>query len=150
MEPSDTSAPIRLPASGVQRLVLAVSAAGAVVTLCWAALQVRTARDEARLAREAGPAKPAPAASPAPGDLSGRIAGLEQELTEEKSRAHQFRQEAGAAAARIAELEKVIAFLRQENDAAQKTIERLSSLEPPSTPENNPVQTNTLNKSRDR
>ena len=48
MEPSDTSAPIRLPASGVQRLVLAVSAAGAVVTLCWAALQVRTARDEAR------------------------------------------------------------------------------------------------------
>ena len=71
MESSATSAPIRLPFSGTQRLVLAVSAAGAVVTLCWAALQVRAAKDEARQARENAPAAPAPGHGPASVATSG-------------------------------------------------------------------------------
>jgi hypothetical protein len=145
MDHPTSSAPIRPPASGAQRLVLAVSAAGAMVTLCWAALQVRAAKDEARLAREHSLAAPAPA----PPDLSEKVSDLERRLAQEQSRREQS---AGDAAAQIKELEKVITFLRQENEAAQKTIERLSGLERGGTggPEIQPIQTNTLNKSRDR
>jgi len=146
MESSATPAPIRLSFSGTQRLVLAIAAAGAVVTLCWAALQVRTAKDEARQARENPPVSPATAPVTASGH-SGALADLERRLAEEKSRSQLAATEA---AARIGELEKVIAFLRQENEAAQKTIERLSGVDRVSTPESQPVQTNTLNKSRDR
>lgn len=146
MELPSTSAPLRFAASGTQRLVLAISAAGTVVTLCWAALQVRAARDEARQARENPPAAPVPAI-PDVQDSRSKLVDLERRLAEEKSRSEQA---SGEAAGRIRELEKVIAFLRQENEAAQKTIERLSGVERPTAPDVEPVQTNTLNKSRDR
>ena len=115
--------------AGIHRLVLAASAAGAVMTLCWAALQVRAAKDEARQAREQLAAAPAPDphTSTSPGGLEPRLA--EREVLAE------------AAAARVKELESVIAFLRRENEAAQKTIERLSGLERGAQPPPEPVKT---------
>jgi hypothetical protein len=147
MDQPHSPAPLRPPLSGPQRLVLAVSAAGAVVTLCWAGLQVRAAKDEARHARETLPATtPIPAVAPA--DLTGRVADLERRLQEMAS----VRQQAADdAAAQIKQRDEIIVFLRQENEAAQKTIKRLSGLESgPASPEEQPVQTNTLQKTRDR
>lgn len=105
--------------SRTHRLVLAAAAAGAVMTLCWAALQVRAAKEELRQVRNV-----TSAASPAPPD---RSADLARRLAELESRTRRAEAEA---ATRAAELETVIEFLRQENTAAQQTIERLSSPAP--------------------
>jgi len=104
------------------RLVLAGAAAGAVMTLCWAALQVRAAKDEVRQLRVQPPAWSA--APDRTGELARRLADAE---------ARAGRAEAEAAL-RVAELEKVIEFLRQENAAAQQTIERLSGQTPAGEP----------------
>lgn len=126
--------------TGIHRLILATSAAGALATLCWAALQVRTARAEVRrlqeqLAAQASPAQPGPASvqSAAATVPDHRVSSAE---TRQKQAADTF-------AARITELESVIAFLRQENTAAQQTIERLSRARPePAPPERvEPVRT---------
>ena len=147
MEPSAHPAPRRSALSGPQRLLLAVSAAGAVLTLCWAALQVRAAREESRQAREALQAKPSPPpALPAP-DLSARVADLESQLRSELAKREHESKESGD---RIRELEKVVTFLRQENEASQKTIERLSGVERDAATVAQPVQTSNPGKSRDR
>jgi hypothetical protein len=105
--------------SRTHRLVLAGAAAGAVMTLCWAALQVRAAKQELRQLRS-GTSAVSPTAS-------DRSAELERRLSELESRTRRTEAEA---ATRAAELETVIDFLRQENTAAQQTIERLSSPAP--------------------
>ena len=128
--------------AGIHRLVLAASAAGAVMTLCWAALQVRAAKDEARQARAQLAAAPAPVHQ-----YSGSLTDLGQQLNASES---ERKLVAEAAAARVKELESVIAFLRQENEAAQKTIERLSGLERGTPPAQQPVKTNTPGKNPDR
>lgn len=118
-----TPPPTPSPA-GVHRLILAASAAGALATLCWAALQVRAARAEVRQLQEkiAGLSpghKAAPPSADNTADLARRIAAAESQQKQADTRA----------AARVAELESLITFLRQENTAAQKTIERLSGLQ---------------------
>ena len=116
--------------TGIHRLILAASAAGALATLCWAGLQLRAARSEVRQLQEklAGMA-PAPNPAPPPGDstadLARRLAAAEA----------QQKQAADKSAARLAELESVIIVLRKENTAAQQTIERLSSLQTETAPE---------------
>ncbi len=116
---------LRPPAfSLTHRLVLAAAAAGTVMTLCWAALQVRAAKDELRQVRAAQPAAPA---------APDRTAELERRLAEAEARAQRAETES---ALRAAEMERIIDFLRQENAAAQQTIERLSNPAPPERPEN--------------
>ena len=115
--------------SGIHRLILAASAAGALATLCWAALQVRTARAEIRQLEERLAAQavrqpvPAPLSDADKDDLARRLAAAES----------LHKQASDQSAARIAELENVISFLRQENTAAQQTIERLRT--PPPEPD---------------
>ena len=119
MEPPASAKPSH---TRLHRLVLAGAAAGAVMTLCWAALQVRAAREELRQLR----AQPAPVVFPPDGTKH-----LERRLAEAESRASQA---ASEAAAREREMARVIDFLRQENAAAQKTIERLSDPGPAAEP----------------
>ena len=109
--------------TGIHRLILAASAAGALATLCWAGLQVRAARSEVRQLQETlagfSPAqKPATPPRDDTADFARRLAAESQQ-----------KQAAVKSASRVAELESVILFLREENTAAQKTIERLSSLQ---------------------
>ena len=126
--------------TGTHRLILAASAAGALATLCWAGLQLRAAKSEARQlqdqlavlsrSREAPESPPDSSAA----DLARRLAAadsLHKHLAEK-------------AAARVTELENVIIFLRQENTAAQQTIERLSRPEPesPTRAKATPVKSN--------
>lgn len=116
--------------TGTHRLILAASAAGALATLCWAGLQVRAAKSEARLlqdqlaelSRSHEVLESPPDSSAA--DLARRLAAADslQKHTADK------------AAARVTELENVIIFLRQENTAAQQTIVRLSRPEPDTSP----------------
>ena len=126
MEPPASAKPSH---SRLHRLVLAGAAAGAVMTLCWAALQVRAAQEEVRQLRAR------PAAVPAVPDST---VNLEHRLAEADSRASRA---ASDAAAREKEMERVIEFLRQENAAAQKTIERLSGHERDPGPAAQPVKT---------
>lgn len=121
----DATPPAAAPRSshtGTHRLILAASAGGALATLCWAGLQLRAAKSEVRLVQEQlaelTRAKGPPAIPPDGGaaDLSRRLAAAESLQ----------KQTADKAAARLKELESVIIFLRQENTAAQQTIERLS------------------------
>ena len=114
--------------TGTHRLILAASAAIALATLCWAGLQLRAARSEVRdlkeqlaeLSRTQG--APATAGDGSAADLARRLAAADslQKHTADKS------------AARVTELENIIIFLRQENTAAQQTIERLSQPPPDS------------------
>jgi uncharacterized protein HemX len=120
MHPSALKEAPQAPAlSRTHRLVLAAAAAGAVMTLCWAALQVRAAKEELRQLQS----KAAAASSAAP----ERTAELERRLADLESRTRRTEAEA---ATRAAELETVIEFLRQENIAAQQTIERLNNPAP--------------------
>lgn len=104
--------------SGWHRLVLAGAAAVALATLCWAGLQVRDARAEIHRLRQEP--KPAPAVD------ASRLTEVERRLAESAARE---KQHAADHTARVKELESVIEFLRQENAAAQKTIERLTKPE---------------------
>ena len=126
--------------TGIHRLILATSAAGALATLCWAALQVRSARAEVRrlqeqLAMQPPRTQPAPAPSQS-ADTTDRDHRLATAETQQKQASDKF-------AAQVAELESVIAFLRQENTAAQQTIERLSHARPEPAPRESaePVRT---------
>ena len=110
--------------TGIHRLVLAASAAGALATLCWAGLQLRAARSEVRRLQEQIAAFPSVQnAAPTPGEDD---AALARRLADSES---QQKHAADKSAARVAELEAVISFLRQENTAAQQTIERLGKLQ---------------------
>jgi hypothetical protein len=117
-QPSGSPTPGSPSFSGWHRLVLAGAAAAALATLCWAGLQVRDARAEVHRLRQEP--KPAPDAD------SSRPTEVERRLAESAARE---KQHAADHAARVKELEGVIEFLRQENAAAQQTIERLSKLE---------------------
>ncbi len=117
--------------TGIHRLVLAASAAGALATLCWAGLQLRAARSEVRRLQEQITAlPPVQNSAPTPGEDA---AALARRLADSES---QQKNAADKTAARVAELEGVIEFLRDENTAAQQTIERLGKLQagPPAEP----------------
>ena len=124
------------PPSGLHRLLLATSGAGVLVTLAWAALQVRqlqletqSLRQELAVAQRAERAAGAASRAVPVTDHGARATELQRRLTEVEA---QQKQAAEKAAAREKELDKVIDFLRQENTAAQQTIERLSN--PPPAP----------------
>lgn len=110
--------------TGIHRLVLAASAAGALATLCWAGLQLRAARAEVRRLQEQIAA--VPPAQNAAAQQGEDAAVLARRLADSES---QQKHTADKTAARVAELEGVITFLRQENTAAQQTIERLGRLQ---------------------
>src|SRR6187401_1939371 len=109
--------------TGTHRLILAASAAGALATLCWAGLQLRAAKSEVRQAQEQLAELSRVKGAPAPPAADGSAADLARRLAAAESLQ---KHTADKAAARVKELEDVIIFLRQENTAAQQTIERLS------------------------
>jgi hypothetical protein len=133
---STTSSPVpdAPPPCGLYRLALAAGAAVALVTLAWAAIQVRKVQLEAHhLRAELAVAKQAERAAGAASravpivDHGARAAELQRRLSEAEARE---KVAAEKSAAREAELDELIKFLRQENAAAQQTIERLSNPEP--------------------
>ena len=115
-----------LPAksAALHRLVLAVGASAALLTLAWAGLKVRELQGEAhRLRQELDAAR---AAAPSL-EHKARADELDRLLAEV---AAGKQTDSSASAAREKELHGIIDFLRKENTAAQQTIERLSKLEP--------------------
>jgi hypothetical protein len=110
--------------SGAHRLILAGSAAGALATLCWAALKVREANAENGQLRER--LAKIPQHVPPPGS-DARLAESNRRAAEAEA---QRKQTSEQAAAREKELNGVIAFLRQEIAAAQQTIDRLKNAPP--------------------
>jgi hypothetical protein len=126
----------------VQRLLLVASAAAVLLALGWAALrileletEVRTLQQDLAASRRAERASGAAArAIPVVDHDGARVAELQRRVTAAET---QHKQTAEKAAAREKELDGVIAFLRKEIEAAQQTIERLSSL-PPEPPPANP------------
>ena len=143
MMPTPANSPPTVPppavSQGVSRLVLATSAAAALGTLAWAALRVRDGnaesahlREELSIARQAERVTGAAARAVPAADPAAATADLERRLQSIESAA---KVAAEKASARETELNGIIAFLRQENAAAQQTIERLSNPEPPPEPE---------------
>lgn len=136
--PPPAAAPPSQP--GIHRLILATSAAGALATLCWAALQVRAARAEVRQL-QVQPAAQSSRTQSAPASLQNAdTTDRDRRLAAAEA---QQKQTADSSAARIRELENVIEFLRAENSAAQQTIERLSHVrqEPSRPAKAEPVRT---------
>lgn len=127
--------PVSAPPFAFQRLLAAILAAVVLATLCWAAIQVREQQAEARqwrgeaaalqLASRARDTRPA-------ADQSSRVAELERRLA---AAGEAEKQAAARAQEREKELQDLITFLRQENTAAQQTIERLSALQPAAPPD---------------
>jgi uncharacterized protein HemX len=123
------------PPGALQRLLLAVVAAGVLGALGWAAVQVQEAKSEVRGLKEdlvvsqrnERAASAAARAVPVV-DLSSKVTDLERRLTEAGK----------AAAAKEKELNDVITFLRKENTVAQETIQRLSAPPPEPAPEITP------------
>jgi hypothetical protein len=114
--------------SGAHRLILAGSAAGALATLCWAALKVREARAETGQLRE----QLALARNHLPShEPDARVAESDRRAVEAEALHRQAKEQA---AAREKELNGVITFLRQEIAAAQQMIERLKTAPSPGAP----------------
>lgn len=135
MDPTATNAPMR---TSRHPLLVVASVAGVLLTLAWAAIQVRESQLEAQRLREdlvavrnAWRAAGAAARAVPVEDHGARAADLRRRLAEAEA---QQKQAAEKSAAREKELDKVIEFLREENTAAQQTIERLSNPEPAPAP----------------
>ena len=127
--------------TATHRLIIAGAAGLVLFSLGWAGIQVRERQTESQRLRDQFAAgeisrREGGAASRAHPPADARIAEMERQLaafiTDGKLAAEK-------AAAREKELEGIITFLRQENTAAQQTIERLSALQPPPEPAPEPV-----------
>lgn len=134
-----TSSPVSSSTTANARLLAAVLAAAVLATLCWAAIQVREQqaaasrwRGEAAALELAGRARSSAPQAALPVDQSSRVAELERRLA---AAGEAEKQAAARAQEREKELQDLITFLRQENTAAQQTIERLSALQPAAPPD---------------
>ena len=119
--PSASPAP-PAPLSGGLRLVLAISAAVALGTLCWAALQVRAARAEANQAQQAATRAQEQLAAVRV-ELTDRIAEIQRLKSGTETSRHDSEVRL---AAEVKQREEVIAFLRTELNSAEQTIKRLT------------------------
>ena len=118
-------------AGGAQRLVLVAATSAALLTLAWAAMRVRELqlevhglREELAGAHRVERAKGAASRAIPVVDYGARSAEWQRRLAETEARE---KHAAEKSAAREKELDEVIKFLREENEAAQLTIERLST-----------------------